>query len=267
MGKSTFIDFLKLILIFAGVWAAFILIPISFEKPELQLSVANEEKLGDLIVAQIISLDKSLKIVRNPGLDSAMNIIVNRLTEVAGPTDYNYKIKVVENEQINAFTLPGGNIFIYSGLIDFSEHPEEVAAVLAHELGHVEKRHVVSRLVKELGISLLLTVLTGADNVLTNEIGRTALSTVFDRNQEHEADYFALEMLEKANINPKVMATFFRRLNEKLGGYNKNLEMLMTHPHNNSRIKSALEYETAPDFKSVTLGLDWKKVKLSLNQE
>lgn len=264
MKISVLIDLIKLTVIFGGAWAVFTFVPLSFESPELQLSIEKEEKLGELIVNEVVLEDKNVTVLSNPQLDSAMNIITKKLIDQIGTTDYDYKIKVIENDMINAFTLPGGNIFVYSGLIKFSEHPEEVAAVLAHEIGHVEHRHVVSKLIKELGVSLLFSVLTGGDNVLTREIGRTALATVFDRKQEEEADSFALELLEKAKVNPKVMATFFRRLNDKLGNYNENLELLMSHPHNNSRIKSALEYETQLKFKSEKFNLNWEMVKGTL---
>ncbi|MDQ3191215.1 MAG: M48 family metallopeptidase [Bacteroidota bacterium] len=265
MRLSVLIDFFKLALIFGAIWAAFTFIPFSFfDSPELQLSIEKEEKLGEMIVNELVLEDKNYVVVSNPILDSAMNVISKKLIKQLGTTDYDYKIIVIENEMINAFTLPGGNIFVYSGLIKFSEHPEELASVLAHEIGHVEKRHVISKLIKELGLTLMLSVLTGGDNVLTREVGRTALASVFDRKQEEEADKFALDLLEKAKINPKVMATFFRRLNEKLGNYNENLEILMSHPHNNSRIKSALEYETQLNFKSEKLNLNWELVQKSL---
>ncbi len=264
MRISVLFDLFKLTLIFGGIWAVFTFIPFSFDSPELQLSLDKEEKLGEMIVKELVFEDKSVIVVSNPELDSAMNIISKKLIQQLGTTNYEYKIIVIENEMINAFTLPGGNIFVYTGLIKFSEHPEELAAVLAHEIGHVEKRHVVSKLIKELGLSIMLSVLTGGDNVLTREIGRTALASVFDRKQEEEADMFALELLEKSKINPKIMATFFRRLNDKLGNYNESLELLMSHPHNNSRIKSALEYKTQKDFKSEKLNLNWELVQKSI---
>ncbi|HET6244506.1 MAG: M48 family metallopeptidase [Bacteroidetes bacterium] len=267
MRISVLIDLIKLTIVFGGTWALFTFIPFSFDPPEMQLSIEKEEKLGDLIVDEMVLKDKNTIVISNPGLDSAMNIISKILTSKIGNTDYEYKIKVIENETINAFTLPGGNIFIYSGLIEFSDHPEELAAVLAHEIGHVEKRHVVNKLIKELGLTLLFSVLAGGDNILTQEIGRTAMSSVFDRKQEEEADLFALELLEKARINPKVMAIFFRRMNDKLGNYNENLEILASHPNNNSRIKSALEYQTKDNFKSQKLNLNWEFVKKSLKSK
>jgi beta-barrel assembly-enhancing protease len=266
MNKRTFFDFLKLLVIFGSIWAAFTFIPFNCNPPELKFSMDQEEKLGELIVNEIILSDKRMKVINDPAIDSAMNEISSRLLSNMGLTDFDYKIRVIENDQINAFTLPGGNIFVFTGLLTFAEHPEEVAAVLAHEIGHVENRHVINKLVKEIGISVIFSVLTGTDNILTREIGRTAASTVFDRKQEEEADLYALELLEKSNINPKALATFFRRLNTEHGSYNEKLEVFMTHPHHNSRIKASLEYVTEPDFKSKGFNFEWERVKMALQR-
>jgi beta-barrel assembly-enhancing protease len=267
MKKSLLRDSLILVTIFGIIWGAFTYFPIfSSESPDFGISIEQEERLGKLIVENLIE-GKDTKIASNPKLDSAMHVISKRLTNAIGPTDYEYKIKVIDNPQINAFTLPGGNIFVFSGLINFSEDPEEVAAVLAHEIGHAEKRHVVKKLVKELGVTILFSVLTGGDAVVLKEITRTAASTVFDRGQEKEADDYSFALMERAELNPKALATFFRRVNDEFGGYNEHMEILMTHPNNNSRIKAALEYKLPENFKSKPFNLDWEAVKTSVAVE
>ncbi len=265
MKKSILFDLLKLITLFGLIWAGFTFIPLfSIDKDDFSLSVEKEEKLGRILVDAITS-DKKNKILHNPAIDSAIFVITKRLTDSIGLTDYEYHIKVIDSPVINAFTLPGGNIFIYSGLIKFSENPEEVAAVLAHEIGHAEERHVVQKLVKELGITVLFSAIGGNQGMVLKEIGRTAASTVFDREQEKDADNYAFKLLDKSGINPKALATFFRRLNSEVSEYNENMEILMTHPNNNSRIKASLEYKTSKKFKDKTFGLNWDKVKTSLN--
>jgi predicted Zn-dependent protease len=264
MKLSLLRDCAILVAIFGLIWAGFTYFPVIFpEDTDFGISIEQEEKLGNLIVENILD-DKSTKIASNPTLDSAMHVITKRLISNIGPTDYEYKIKVIDNPQINAFTLPGGNIFVYSGLIEFSEDPEEVAAVLAHEIGHAEKRHVVKKLVKELGIAIVFSVLTGGDAVILKEVTRTAASTVFDRGQEKEADDYSFALMERSKLEPKAMATFFRRINDKFGGPNESMEILMTHPNNNSRIKASLEYQLQKNFKSEKFNLDWKAVKATV---
>ena len=271
MKKSIIRDLIILIAIFAVLWIGFTYIPF-FKTPAedvFSLSIANEEKLGK-VITDAMDKDPNNPLESNPTLDSAMALVKTRLVNSLGTTNYEYHFKVIESPSINAFTLPGGNIYVYSGLINFCESPEELAAILAHEMGHAEKRHVVTKLAKELGVSILFTVISGGDGIMVGEIGRTALSTVFDREQEKEADDFSFALMEKAKLNPKAMATFMRRLNDKNAGmekYSEHLELLMTHPNTNSRIKSSLEYKTAKDFEAQPFSTDWKRVKASLKKE
>ncbi|MCU0430383.1 MAG: M48 family metallopeptidase [Cytophagaceae bacterium] len=264
---------LKQLLILAGVvvslWLVFYFVSAQFPKEnsvEL-ISIEQEEKLGRLLVDDVLLKDPKTKILNNETLDSAMRIIQKRLLNNIGPTEYQYSIRVLESSEINAFTMPGGNIFVFSGLINQTESPEELAAVLAHEIGHAEKRHVVGRLVKELGITILFSVVTGGDAVLLPEISRTITSTVFDRQQEKEADDFALDLLSKSNINPKAMASFFRKIDAITGKMDNLSELIATHPNNNSRIKNALEYKPAKEFKEIAFDLNWARVKETISAE
>ncbi|HIA37211.1 MAG TPA: M48 family metallopeptidase [Flavobacteriales bacterium] len=265
MNKHLLLDLLKLALLFGVIWAIFIYFPIFPDKSNFEFSYENEDKLGNLIIEEILENSPGFSELSNPVLDSAFQKISSLLIDNIGLTEYDYRIRVIDNEQINAFTLPGGNIFVFSGLINFSENPEEVAAVLSHEIGHVEKRHVVSKLVKEFGLTLLFSILAGGDAVFLGELGKTVVSSVFDRKQEKEADQYGLELLVKSRISPTAMASFFRRVKRELGGYDESLEILMTHPHYNSRIKSSIEYKIPDGFSAQDLEIDWDRVKASLN--
>ena len=264
MGKSLLRDAFILVALFGLIWAAFIFYPVFNPSPDdFEISIKNEEKLGKVIVDNMLS--DGTETLYDPYVDSAMIQITDRLKEnLDTSSKYNYNFRIIRSSDINAFTLPGGNIFIYSGLIEFCETPEEFSAVLAHEMGHAEKRHVVKKLGKEIGITILFSVLTGGDGTVIREISRKALSTVFDREHEKEADEFAFRLLEKSGINPKVFALFFKRLNDDGKSYNASLEILMTHPHNDSRIEAARGYLVSKDFKERKFELDWKEVKKRL---
>ncbi|MBL4657119.1 MAG: M48 family metallopeptidase, partial [Flavobacteriales bacterium] len=245
----------------------FYFFPIFPEETSLEISIENEEVLGDLLVEEVLYNSPDFIILSNPTLDSAFDQITSRLLDSIGLTDYEYNIQIVENEQINAFTLPGGNIFVYSGLIDFAESPEEVAAVLSHEIGHVEKRHVVSRLIKEFGLNIIFSIATGGDGVILGELSRTALSTVFDRHQEKEADLYGLELMVRAQISPSALAVFFRRIKREMGDYSDLFEIFNSHPNSNSRIKASLEHPVPEGFKAIEFDMDWKRVQASLTWE
>jgi len=257
-----------LLLIFGLLWGGFALIPwgsLFSGVTDITLSIDQEEKLGKVLVEDVMEAgEDSSKLENNPTLDSAIAEISNRLLKSLGPTDYNYKIQVMNTEDVNAFTLPGGYIFINKGLISFCDRPEEVAAVLAHEIGHAEKRHVVDKLAKELGVTILFSVLTGGDATLMHEVFKTATSTMFDRDQEKEADAFSFPLMEKAHLSPQTMAAFFRKLNREHGDFGKAMELLQTHPNNASRIKAALEYKPATGFIIQSFKMDWKRVQNSV---
>jgi len=265
MRERILLDLLKLTLLFGAIWALFYFVPIFPDDDLFEISIENEDALGKLIVEDILTKQPDFHIVSNPVLDSAIHVITTRLIDNLELTEYDYHIKVVDDPQINAFTLPGGNVFIFTGLLEFANNPEEVAAVLAHEIGHVEKRHVMSKLVKEFGITLLFSILAGGDAVLLSELAQTVVSTVFDRKQETEADAFAFELMVKSNVSPTAMASFFRRVKRELGGYDEKLEILMSHPHYNARIKASIEHKVPKGFTSAEFDLDWEHVKSSLN--
>jgi predicted Zn-dependent protease len=232
------------------------------ERFDLGLSVEQEKKLGDLMKE---TLWDNFEKLEDPTVDSAMQVITQRLLGVLDSSKYQYEFIVLAKDEINAFTIPGGNIYIFSGLLRESESPEEVAAVLAHEIGHAEKRHVVQKLLKEFSLGALVAILSGGDPGLLMDVLRQVIGTSFDREQESEADDFALELLEKAAIDPKSLALFFDRLNKKDLSYNKNLELIMTHPHNDKRLAKSRGYLTKKDFTPVAIELDWARVKQAVN--
>jgi predicted Zn-dependent protease len=274
MKKKIFLDGLKSLGIFGGIFLLFYLGLnllsqekktkwfYSNEKTSL-ISFEQEIALGELVSEYIISTQykESLK---NKTIDSMMWAVSKRLKQQIPASAYDYNIIVLDDTQVNAFTIPGGNIYVFKGLISFCDSPEQLAAVLAHEMGHVEKRHTVNRLVREFGLSILFSIIKGGDGVLLSDLYQTLISTGFSRSQEKEADQFALELLKDANISPKSIASFFRKLNRENMAYDEKIELIMTHPHNNARIKASLTYEVDADFEEIPFKLNWEKIVESL---
>ncbi len=251
-------DLLILLIVSFSIWGGFVLIFEDGAKPNL-IPVEKEEKLGKELTDQLFAHYEYTKL-ENFLADSAIQVIKNRLLLHLEKSPYRYKIHLIDNDMINAFALPGGNIVISKGIMKFSEKPEEIAAIIAHEMGHIENKHVISRLIKQVGIN----VITGGDQTVIGEVAKIAASTAFDRKQEEEADAFAYHLLEKANIHPAVMASFFRRLQQEIPSSKINVEWLSTHPEHDDRVKSALEHQVKDGFEQVDLDIHWNKVKESL---
>lgn len=265
MRSSTLRDLIILLAIGAGLFIGGYFIVKQIGKSDLDLSYEvsyeQEEKLGNLLKEMIWD---QYTTVKDNAADSAIKQITDRLIKALDTTHYRYEFTIIKNDQINAFTIPGGNIYVFSELMKVAETPEEVAAVLAHEIGHAENRHVVTKLIQELSITAIVSVLSGGDPSVLTQILKDVIGNSFSRTQEEEADKFAMKLLENAGISPKSLARFFERLNEKDLDYDESLEILMTHPHNDKRIEQVRRYKTKNDFKPVPFDIDWKKVQESL---
>lgn len=265
MRNSSVRDLIILLVIGAALFTGGYLVVKQIGKSDLDLSYEvsyeQEEKLGNLL-SDIVG--GQYQAMTENAADSALQEIKGRLINALDTTVYRYQFTLVKSDQINAFTIPGGNIYVFSELMKIAETPEEVAAVLAHEIGHAEKRHVVTKLLKELSITAIVSILSGGDPSILANLLKEIIGNSFDRKQEEEADQFALELLEKANVSPKSLARFFKRMNEKNLDYDENLELLMTHPHNDKRIELVRKYKTKNSFKPIAFTINWKKVQKSL---
>lgn len=265
MNASTFRDLLILLAAAALVLVGgyFFVKRLDLKKTDISMgmSIGQEEKLGDLIKESVWD---NYERVNDRKVDEAMEKITDRLLAGLDSTEYRYRFRVIKDDQINAFTIPGGNIYIFSGLIKHADSPEEVAAVISHEIGHAEQRHVVKKIMKEFSLGVLITVASGGDPGLIIQIMQQVIGSKFDRTQEEEADEFGLKLLEKSKVDPQHLADFFRRLNDEDLTYNKNLEILMTHPHNDARIDKVESFRTQRGFKEEPLDIDWAEVKKSL---
>jgi Zn-dependent protease with chaperone function len=143
-------------------------------------------------------------------------------------------LRVADVPMVNAVTLPGGHVVLFSGLLHQASSPDEVAGVLAHELGHVENRDVLESLVRQLGLSVVLGGLDGNVGGYTNAL----LSAGYSRGAETRADGFAIDALKRAQVSPTATAGFFQRLSKsemKAEGPGALLGYLASHPMSSER--------------------------------
>jgi predicted Zn-dependent protease len=258
MQRTILRDLLILLGVFGLIWLVFSLFSYP-DDPQL-ISKQREQQLGESYL-NLILLNPMFEELKIGAVDSAVSVIAGRLEDGLENSEYEYNFVVFDSEMINAFTVPGGNILISSALITFCDTPEELAAVLAHEMGHVERRHVISRLMKEMGIEIL----TSGEQFVLGEVTRMISSTSFDRKQEEEADLFATQLLESAAIEPRTLATFFRKLEEETNwDLLQDFEIVSTHPNLSSRIREALLYKPAEDFRAERIELEWEEIKDAL---
>ena len=149
--------------------------------------------------------------------------------------------RVVDTKEVNAFALPGGNLYVLRGLVHSARHTEEVAGVLAHEVGHAVLRHGVRRIARQAGIGMALALVVGSQEGVVDTLitGAAQLQSLrFDRDEEREADRFGLELCARAGIDPKALGEFLGRLPD--GASVGAPEWLSTHPSSAARREDLL---------------------------
>lgn len=252
-----------LIAVFLLVWGGFSYYDYEEFKNPFSISAENEAELSKLMTEYLMT---DFEIIQNHSLDSSLQIITNRLLSNLDSAQYEYKFHLIDNPDVNAFTALNGNIYIFSGLIEEVSSADELALILAHEIGHAENRHVVEKLVKTIGIEVLFSIITGGDPVLISELSKLTISTSFDRLNEEEADGFALRLAFDSQINPRRLAQFFLKMKAKdQSGLQEKLKFLSTHPLGNDRIKKSSDFLLPDDFNEKPIPLDWKIVKAYLD--
>ena len=166
--------------------------------------------------------------------------------------EFTYKFHVIDSPEINAFCLPGGHIYIYTGMRKIIKTDDELAAVLAHEITHAEEHHYAKASAKSNGRNTLLTVgsiLLGLPPVLGQalSIGSDAMTQKHSRSAEYEADRKGLARMERAGFKPEAMATVLQRLAEE-DETDSLFRWMASHPEGKKR--AAIVRELLPKVKA-----------------
>ena len=161
--------------------------------------------------------------------------LLRRLCRANGMDRSKIKLHVVQDDEVNAFACPGNHLVVYTALIDSCRSAEELCGVLAHELAHIERGHVMQKLIKEMGLAALTGLVGGNAGAATMaELMRVLSSTAYDRSLESEADDLAVTYLLQAGINPRPFGEFLFRLSEE-EELPSLAEWVSTHPDSGKR--------------------------------
>ncbi|MBM3411058.1 MAG: M48 family metallopeptidase [Bacteroidetes bacterium] len=255
---------LMTILLFFGTWYALTQIDwIKIFKVK-QVTVKTEQKLGELFWEVF---KKSEIEMNNAHVLHSIDSIVSHICKANKIDRGKLKVHVLNKEDINAFALPNGHLIIYSGLILNSDNQEELAGVISHEIAHIELNHVMKKLVKEIGLSVLISMTTGNSGTeVIKETAKMLSSSAFDRNLEKEADIKAVDYMLNANVNPEPFADFLYKLSETEHESTKYLTWISTHPDSKERAEYIIEYSKAKgtEFKPILTNETWGKLKITL---
>ncbi|MEL6453002.1 MAG: M48 family metallopeptidase [Pseudomonadota bacterium] len=174
---------------------------------------------------------------------AALDAMTARLT-AASDLAYDLNVGVFDHQMVNAFAAPGGQIVLLRGLIDQADSPDQVAAVLAHEIGHVEARDTTRNALRAAGSAGLLALVLGdfAGGSAVVVVAEYTLNASYTREAEAAADQFALQMMDAAGADAAALGTFF----DSLEGLERRMpdlpEYLSSHPETTERADAARRF-------------------------
>lgn len=233
------------------------------EKSWILPATENEIKIGNAVDAfaqqRFVMLDA-------PDIQAEIEVLGQKLLSASGSRPVPYRFKVININDINAFSAPGGFIYMMYGMLQLAQTKDEIAAVVAHEIAHVELRHHMKSYRSQQAVQLMMTasmvtlIVTGNDDIakLVRQVGpigaMIGLNT-FSRSQEYAADDYAFLLLMRSGYDLRGFPEIFRRMERKRLESERNHTsmptLFLTHPSLEARIRR-LEKKIAeiPDLPS-----------------
>jgi len=205
---------------------------------------AQEAALGERAALQV---RKESRISKNPQYNRDVDQVGRRIARVANRPDFDWEFYVIDDSKtVNAFCLPGGKVFVYTGMFRYAETDDELATVMAHEVAHAIARHGAERMstdmVAQMGEAAAAAALNiqspGALRVFDAAYGIAANVGVilpFNRAQEYEADRIGLIIMAKAGYNPQAAIGFWEKM-RNTGDQSSVPAFLSTHPADDDRL-------------------------------
>jgi len=180
------------------------------------VSQQQEVQMGQEQAAQV---NQQLPILQDAQINSYINNLGQEIAKTTPRADLDWHFAVVNTDEVNAFALPGGFIYVNRGVLSRASNESELAAVMGHEIEHVVLRHSVKQMEQmqgaNVGAALLCTLTAVCNNGLGQaaiQVGGTAVFAKFSRSDEVQADEGGFQNVIHAGINPTGMLTFFEKL-------------------------------------------------------
>ena len=221
-----------------------------------------ERRIGDAAEVQVKTIF-GRNACEDPAGKAAFTKLVNRLRDAAGLDDDSMTAGVLPTSVPNAFALPGGKVYVLKGLLDKAESPDELAGILAHELGHLKHYDNMRGLIYNGGTSFLIGLLfgdvTGSSAVIF--ASRSLVEASYSREAETAADTFAIEVMHKLGRSPKPAAELMFRVTGKEGGSTLTT-ILASHPLTEDRLARMTKEDRPVSGPPLLTDKEWQSLKL-----
>ena len=171
--------------------------------------------------------EQSLSLVQDQNLESYFRTIGQRLVQDPSLPALRYRFRIVNSKEMNSLGFPGGSIYIYRGLLQIASNDDELAAIIAHEIGHVASRHGTAQLTRQLIVQAPIAIAAGltATEAWKEQLGKLGISLGIDapflrysRDQELEAGLMAVRLMAGAHFDPNAFRTLLEKVNEAATG-------------------------------------------------
>ncbi len=198
--------------------------------PIEKISNSIEKKMADAMWAELEN-----KVVDSGQMYQRVDTLLTALCAGNSIPRGSIKLHILKDEQINAFAYPDRHMVVNEGLIKQVNNNDELIGVIAHEIAHMEQKHVFKKMIKEVGFGLVVNYAIGdIGGELIKNLLSTVTSTAYDRSLEKNADLLAVSYLKSAGFNPEYLAVFMDRLADQ-EPTPIQLSWLSTHPDSKER--------------------------------
>jgi Zn-dependent protease with chaperone function len=234
-------------------------VPLAADRLTPLVPKAFERRLGDVANRQINAVFGG-KVCSGPSGQAAFSKLVNAIRAAAG-LDTSVESAVLWSPIPNAFALPGGKVYLFSGLLAKAENADEIAGVLAHEFGHLKHRDGMRNLIYNGGTSFLIGLLfgdiTGSGALVF--ASRSLITASYSREAEQNADTFSIDVMHALGRSPKPMGELLFRVTGKEG--DKSISILASHPLTEDRLARMNSEDRPPIQPPLLTPQEWTSLK------
>lgn len=207
----------------------------------LLVSIDNDKQMGLNSVQQIEADPKTYPIldsVKYPVAYANIYRITNTILNsgnVYYKNDFAWRVRIIKDDStLNAFCTPGGYIYVYTGIIKYLDNEAQLAGVLGHEIAHADRRHGANQMIKQYGLSSLLSILSGGTPNQLETLAANLLMLKYSRDDESQADEYSVRYLYGTQYDPRGAKYFFEKIVSS--GQSGTPAFLSTHPDPGDRV-------------------------------